>query len=385
MLRLRLLRLAFAPAMLLGAGDVHCQERAPEPYELMRTLRAIQDRIARGDNAAFLSYKTSLTRITQQFGKAPAAAWKDPRNVRAAVALVLSGGDPRILEPLVAQVTGPDQKLVSAALAYGHNSNDEAKELLADIDARTLDASVAGHVALIQAELAGKAESTKILARLGEARLLAPGTMIEETALRREVSSRCRAQRCRSLRELDQAVHAPVRQFRAHGEFPPPARHRRGDPRPGRRAGAQVEARSHAGGCSPTPSGRTSICPSPGRVSREAASISSFGRPPRPRRWPARTAPATCAPSCARRPCSSSPTSSTRGSPCWRAFRPRTSATRRRRFSSRRCALPGRSGATSKPPATDTGPPRGATEPLIVASARSAIARVDDLLGGGRK
>ena len=36
-------------------------------------------------------------------------------------------------------------------------------------------------------------------------------------------------------------------------------------------------------------------------------------------------------------------------------------------------------------PQADSGPPRGATEPQIVASVRSAIARVDDLLGGGQE
>ena len=188
MKRLRLLRLAFAPAALLGAGDVHCQEKPQEPFELVRSLRKLQDRIVQGDTAAYLSYRTSLSQLAQQMGRARNEAWKDPRNVRAAVALVLSGGDPRILQPLVSRVAGLDRKLVRAALAYGLNRNAEAKELLADVDARTLDPSIAGHIALVQAELAGKKESKTSLARLGEARLLAPGTMVEETALRREVT-----------------------------------------------------------------------------------------------------------------------------------------------------------------------------------------------------
>jgi chemotaxis protein MotC len=188
MKRLLLLRFAFASAALFSAGTVHCQERPPEPFELVRSLRSLQDRIARGDTAAYLSYRKALSQFAEQLGQARDEAWKDPRNVRAAVALVLSGGDPRVLQPLVSQVTGQDRTLVRGALAYGQNHNAEAMELLAEFDARTLDPSVAGHIALVQAELLAKKDREKSLALLAEARLLAPGTMIEEAALRREVA-----------------------------------------------------------------------------------------------------------------------------------------------------------------------------------------------------
>ena len=179
---------ASASAALVATGEGHCQEKAEEPFELVRSLRSLQDKIARGDTAAYLSYRTELSRLSQQLGRAGDAAWKDPRNVRAAVALVLSGGDPQVLQPLANQVAGQDRTLVRAALAYGQNRNNEAIELLADVDARTLDPSVAGHIALVQAELLAKKDYKKSLVLHADARLLAPGTMIEEAALRREVT-----------------------------------------------------------------------------------------------------------------------------------------------------------------------------------------------------
>jgi chemotaxis protein MotC len=189
MKRRRLPSLAFASAALIGVGvDARCQERPQEPFELARALRSVQDRIARGDTAAFLAYRTSLSQLAEQLGRARGEAWKDPRNVRAAIAVVLSGGDPGLLTPLVALVAGQELTLVRAALAYGQNHNAEAAELLADVDARKLDPSVAGHVALVQAELAAKKDREKALALLADARLLAPGTMIEEAALRREAA-----------------------------------------------------------------------------------------------------------------------------------------------------------------------------------------------------
>jgi chemotaxis protein MotC len=188
MKRRLLLCLAVAPAALLAARDARCEESRPAPYELARILRSVQDKIAAGDSKAFLSYRTELTRITDRVGEAGKEDWKDPRNVRAAVAIVLSGGDPQLLEPLVDQASGQEQTLVRAALAYGLNHNGEAAELLAGVDARKLDATIAGHVALVQAELVAKKDRVKTLALLADARLLAPGTMIEESALRREVT-----------------------------------------------------------------------------------------------------------------------------------------------------------------------------------------------------
>jgi chemotaxis protein MotC len=188
MKRLRVLCLALAPTVLCGVADAYCQERPQEPFEIVRALRSVQDRIARGDTAAYLSYRSSLADFAEQLAQVKDEAWQDPRNVRAAVALVLSGGDPHVLESLASRVEGVDRKLVRAALAYGHNSNEEALGLLGDVDARTLDPSVAGHVALVQAELIAKKDREKALAYLDEARLLAPGTMIEEAALRREIA-----------------------------------------------------------------------------------------------------------------------------------------------------------------------------------------------------
>src|SRR5262249_54079128 len=90
--RLFLPCLALGPATLLPAWDARAQEGRPPPFELARTLRSFQDRIAAGDSKAFFTYRTELASITDLIGQADGGAWSDPRNVRAAVAVVLSGG-----------------------------------------------------------------------------------------------------------------------------------------------------------------------------------------------------------------------------------------------------------------------------------------------------
>jgi chemotaxis protein MotC len=78
-------------------------------------------------------------------------------------------------------------KLMRGVLAHGEGRAGEAAELLLSMNARSLDPSIAGHLALVQAELAGKKDPKKAIALLDDARLLAPGTLIEEAALRRQV------------------------------------------------------------------------------------------------------------------------------------------------------------------------------------------------------
>lgn len=175
--------MAFLPSAPASGAPASAQ-----PFELMRSLRALQDRIASGDAVSFLSYPRTLAEYAALFAETPDEVWKDRRNVRAAIAFAFSGGDPQVLERLARLETGPEKTLIKAALAYGGNRNAEAMELLADANPRTLDPSIAGHVALVRSELLTKKDPDKALALLADARLLAPGTMIEESALRREAA-----------------------------------------------------------------------------------------------------------------------------------------------------------------------------------------------------
>jgi chemotaxis protein MotC len=183
---------AVALLAIMCAGEpARCQDAAPQPVDLVRSLRVLQDRVTRGDATAHASQRGMLAQIAEQLARVPAEAWKDPKNVRAAVAFVLSGGNPRVLERILAlgAPAGLDEKLVQGALAYGRGRSAEAMELLLPVNARTLDISIAGHVALIQSELIAKTDAATAIALLDEARLLSPGTLIEEAALRRQVTA----------------------------------------------------------------------------------------------------------------------------------------------------------------------------------------------------
>jgi chemotaxis protein MotC len=187
---MRATRLVF---LLMGLQLLAAQPKAAEavvdPVELLRPLRALQDRVAQGDAEARAGASALLGNIGEALRRVDAEAWKKPRNVRAALAFTLSGGEPGILQTILGLgVALENERLVQGALAYARGGGGEAQELIGDISALTLDPLIAGHVALVQAELVAHSNPGRAIALLDEARLLAPGTLVEEAALRRQVS-----------------------------------------------------------------------------------------------------------------------------------------------------------------------------------------------------
>lgn len=184
-IRIALVALACAVAWSdTGRGN----ESPSNPASLMRALRAHQDRIARGDVAAHASLRQVLADLADQMTRMGPEAWQDPKSRQALASFVLSGGDPRVLRVVlgVRTLSGDEDRLLKGVLAYSEGRNDVAAELFAEIDVRRLDASIAGHVALVQATLIAKTDPARASARLDEARLLSPGTLVEEAALRRQ-------------------------------------------------------------------------------------------------------------------------------------------------------------------------------------------------------
>jgi chemotaxis protein MotC len=178
-----------AVCVLAAAHQAEGQNGAGEPFELVRSLQSLQDQIVRGNARAHANQGKLIARIAEQFDAIDAERWKEPRNGRAAVLFVLNGGNVRALQKAIGAGNGDlDERLLKGVLAYGEGKMDDALQLLAGIDARALPVSLAGHVAYVQGELAEKKEPASAIAYFEDARLLAPGTIVEEAALRRQIA-----------------------------------------------------------------------------------------------------------------------------------------------------------------------------------------------------
>jgi chemotaxis protein MotC len=159
------------------------------PSEIVRSLDAVQDQVVLGSVAA----QNALPRLIIQMGDRLMAAdpqvWQQAQNARAIVTYTLSGGQARVIRHVlqIGNSPEPEKKLMVGALAYIEGREAKARQILMDVDVRTLAPIVAGHIALVQASLVAHDDIKKSNDLLDLARLLAPGTLVEETALRRQV------------------------------------------------------------------------------------------------------------------------------------------------------------------------------------------------------
>jgi chemotaxis protein MotC len=158
-----------------------------EPFELVRNLQAVQDGIANGDTAAHGSHLALIRQIGEKFLAADPAVWSNPQNGQAVVIYLLSGGAPQIVRKLPRDKINVDKALFDGALAYVEGHQDEARDLLKDVKPRTISSGMGGQVALVQGALFARSEASLAIERLDDARLLLPGTLVEEAALRREI------------------------------------------------------------------------------------------------------------------------------------------------------------------------------------------------------
>jgi chemotaxis protein MotC len=184
-----------------------------QPYELVRTLQSLQDQIAQGSTDALVTQRSLRAEIDEAFAAANPKVWQDHRNAAAAVTYVLSGGSPSILRRLGDLNPPPaiDDRLIDGVLAYIEGKEPDANRLLGDIDVFDLPPSMGAQLALAQSALAVRSDPVKALRLLDTARLLAPGTLVEEAALRRELFV---ADRIKDDRKIESLARQYLSRFR---------------------------------------------------------------------------------------------------------------------------------------------------------------------------
>jgi chemotaxis protein MotC len=177
---------------LLAAGypSAGLAQDALQPYQLVRSLQLIQDRIAAGDHAAMPMQAKLLEMTDARLRSADAEDFKDPKNFRALLVYGMSGGNPATVEAAVSRATSLDAQNLAIAkgiINYLVGRPAGAIEVLKPIDPMTLPGDLGAFLALVKGSLIATEDPAGALALLDEARLLSPGTLVEEAALRRSV------------------------------------------------------------------------------------------------------------------------------------------------------------------------------------------------------
>ncbi|MGX5839707.1 chemotaxis protein MotC [Mesorhizobium sp. ArgA1] len=160
-----------------------------QPYQLVRSLQLVQDRIAAGDHAALPMQAKLLEMADTRLRAADADDFSDPKNFRALLVYGMSGGNPVTVEAAVSRAKTDPQSLAIAKgiVDYLNGRPAAAIEALKPIDPMTLPADLGAFLALVKGSLLATEEPRTALALLDDARLLSPGTLVEEAALRRSV------------------------------------------------------------------------------------------------------------------------------------------------------------------------------------------------------
>lgn len=172
-----------------GAPAAHEPPRDTRPVDMLRRLQRLQDRLAAGTSEGLPAQRDLISQIDAAYAAFPQEIWQDERNARALAVYFLSGGTPGVLRRIIDREPAPagDIRLLRGILAYAEGRGEEALRFLGEVDARTQPNTLGGQIALAQAALVVRQDPAKASDLLDLARLLLPGTLIEEAALRRQI------------------------------------------------------------------------------------------------------------------------------------------------------------------------------------------------------
>ena len=161
----------------------------PAPLsDMVIEVQRLQARLAQGDKAAYPLSHEKLKATGKAIAAAKPEEFKRPEERAAVIAYLLSGGLPRDVAGIVARGDFPaaEQDLLHGAIGYVSGKQEDAASLLS-YDASRVSLRIAGQLAFAQSVLTTPKDARRALELLDQARVLSPGTLVEEAALRREI------------------------------------------------------------------------------------------------------------------------------------------------------------------------------------------------------
>ena len=186
-----LCRLAGAAGLVAGsANGLRAEEDQLQPYQMVRSLELVQDRIAGGDHAAMPMQRKLLEMIDARFAADDGTRFENVLNRRALLVYAMSGGNPRTVEYALTKLGRDDPvvQLGGGILAYIRGEPMAARTALGDVDPMSYTPALGASLALIKASVLAEPDPEAAIALLDKARLLSPGTLVEEAALRRSIA-----------------------------------------------------------------------------------------------------------------------------------------------------------------------------------------------------
>lgn len=181
--------LALILATLFSIKPLPASAEAVEipPFTMVRSLQFIQDSVVLGDHSAGEMQRHLLALIDERLRSADASDFEDRRNVDAVLVYTMSGGNPETLARLMRGEarTAFDSELAEGLTVYFSGKPEKARPQLKRALRQFEGSPIESYLTLVTANVTAARDIEAALHLFDRARLLAPGTIIEESALRR--------------------------------------------------------------------------------------------------------------------------------------------------------------------------------------------------------
>ncbi len=175
-------------SLLLAAGHAEAQSDLP-PAKILRSLQFVQDSVVMGDHSARDMQKFLLSAFDTTLRTSDMSVFSDTKNADAALIYIMSGGNPATLNYLVAKdVQGYfDSRVVNVLQKYLSGRGGLVDKVVSDLIPEYRNNRLGPYLMLIAGNIAYTKDPAAALPFFDDARLSAPGTIIEEAALRRSI------------------------------------------------------------------------------------------------------------------------------------------------------------------------------------------------------
>ncbi|MCR9137902.1 MAG: chemotaxis protein [Alphaproteobacteria bacterium] len=166
-----------------------------DPFKMVRSLQFVQDSVVLGDHSAGEMQRHLLALIDERLRASDKAVFSDKRNVDAALIYSMSGGNPETLALLMRSEgrTYFNADLAQTLTTYFTGNPEKARVKLISLLDEYKGSRIESYLTLVAANVTAPRDALGALKLFDWARLLAPGTIIEESALRRATHIASRA------------------------------------------------------------------------------------------------------------------------------------------------------------------------------------------------
>ena len=182
----------FGMALLAAASATAARAETAsrlQPYQIVRSLEIVQDRIATGEHAIMPMQRKLLEIIDARLRTSSAEDFTDPRNLRALLVYAMTGGNPATVGIVLSRLNleSGNGDIGAGVLNYLNGKTDEARTALASVDPMSLPPDLGAFLALVKGSVTATDDPQGALKLFDQARALAPGTLVEEGSLRRSI------------------------------------------------------------------------------------------------------------------------------------------------------------------------------------------------------